>query len=434
MTSRILPATLPKSYRDSTVHGLFGSMGLCAVLSLFLTWSAHAQPVEAANFSSALTTGTPELSFRLRSETMQDDGKPEQGNGLMLRSQLGWRSNTRHGLGVRVLLVSSNKLISEFNDDSSVKTSDYPWTPAKDETDFTEAFVFWNMTEGTALKFGRQKLELDRTRFVGPNEFRQTQRFYQGVSAELAKGQPLNFFIGYFLKERAPDTIERETDFTVFRASYEWLPSHTLLGSAYLHDRKTSSTSTAPSNKIQTVRADGKIATASDYHLKYLAESGIQSPYTNGTIAKTNYLQYGASINAPTHFLGVYQETLGGNGTIGFYNPLGLLHPTQGWADKFNTTPVKGVQDTWLSTGYNWSQWGFQVDYHQFKTAQDLAALGKELDFRLDWRFSKKLFFRAELANYVSDQSCPASAATSSHISNACSIKRFWLNMNYAVW
>ena len=73
---------------------------------------------------------------------MRDDGKPEQGNGLMQRSQLGWRSNTHHGLGFRVLLVSSTQLNSEFNDDSLVKTSDYPWTPAKDETDFTEAFVF----------------------------------------------------------------------------------------------------------------------------------------------------------------------------------------------------------------------------------------------------------------------------------------------------
>jgi hypothetical protein len=39
-----------------------------------------------------------------------------------------------------------------------------------------------------------------------------------------------------------------------------------------------------------------------------------------------------------------------------------------------------------------------------------------------------------ELANYVSDQSCPASAATSTHISNECSMKRVWLNMNYSVW
>ena len=169
----------------------------------------------------------------------------------MQRSQLGWRSNTHHGLGFRVLLMSSTQLNSEFNDDSLVKTSDYPWTPAKDETDFTEAFVFWSMNENSSLKFGRQKLDLDRTRFVGPNELRQTQRFYQGVSAELAKGQPLNVFVGYFLKERGPDTLERETDFTVFRASYEWLPGHTLLGSAYLHDRKTSSSATAPSNKTK---------------------------------------------------------------------------------------------------------------------------------------------------------------------------------------
>ena len=430
----ILTRLQAKPMPGHRLFGLGGWISLFVSVSLLLSGAALAQPKEAADFQSALTTGTPELSIRIRSETMRDDGKPEQGNGLMQRSQLGWRSNSHHGLGFRLLLVSSTQLNSEFNDDSSVKTSDYPWTPAKDETDFTEAFVFWNMTEGTALKFGRQKLDLDRTRFVGPNEFRQTQRFYQGVSGELAKGQPLNVFVGYFLKERGPDTLERETDFTVFRASYEWLPGHTLLGSAYLHDRKTSSSATAPSNKIQTVRADGKIATSSDYHLKYLVESGRQSSYANGTIADTKYLQYGTSINAPTHFLGVYQETLGGNGTIGFYNPLGLLHPTQGWADKFNSTPAKGVQDTWLSTGYNGSQWGFQVDYHQFKTATDLAALGKELDVRLDWRFSKKLLFRAELANYVSDQSCPASAATSTHISHACSMKRVWLNMNYSVW
>lgn len=396
---------------------------------------AQAQTTEQPSFQQAFTTGTPELSFRLRSETMEDDGKPKQGNGLMLRSQLGWRSNTHEGIGLRLLLVSSNKLVSDFNDDGAVLTSDYPWTPAKDVTDFTEAFVFWKLNDAASLKLGRQKLDLDRTRFVGPNEFRQTQRFYQGVSAELRKGQPLNFFVGYFQKERAPDTLQRETEITVLRASYEWQPGHTVLGSAYLHDRK-SSTPVGSSNKIQTLRADGKVAATADYQLKYVLESGRQTPYANGTWGNADYLQYGASMNASDHFVGIYQETLGerkGTGTAGFYNPLGLLHPTQGWADKFNSTPLKGVQDTWLSAGYSWGQWGIQADYHQFKTAQDLAALGKELDLRLDWKFSKQLQFRAELANYMSDQTCPVSAATVA-ISNACSIQRFWLNLNYVAW
>jgi len=133
------------------------------------------------------------------------------------------------------LLVSSNKLVSDFNDDGAVLTSDYPWTPAKDVTDFTEAFVFWKLDDAASLKLGRQKLDLDRTRFVGPNEFRQTQRFYQGASAELRKGQPLNFFVGYFLKERAPDTLQRETEVTVLRASYEWLPRLTTSSSMCLN-------------------------------------------------------------------------------------------------------------------------------------------------------------------------------------------------------
>jgi len=301
-----------------------------AVTLLCAMGPALAQTTEQPSFQQAFTTGTPELSFRLRSETMEDDGKPKQGNGLMLRSQLGWRSNTHEGIGLRLLLVSSNKLVSDFNDDGAVLTSDYPWTPAKDVTDFTEAFVFWKLDDAASLKLGRQKLDLDRTRFVGPNEFRQTQRFYQGVSAELRKGQPLNFFVGYFQKERAPDTLQRETEVTVLRASYEWQPGHTVLGSAYLHDRKAS-TPVGSSNKIQTVRADGKLAATADYQLKYVLESGRQTPYANGTWGTADYLQYGASMNASNHFVGVYQETLGerkGAGTAGFYNPLGLLHPT----------------------------------------------------------------------------------------------------------
>ena len=427
---------LLKPNQASNSRSLLCGMAWGAVTLLCAMGSAQAQTTEQPSFQQAFTTGTPELSFRLRSETMEDDGKPKQGNGLMLRSQLGWRSNTHEGIGLRLLLVSSNKLVSDFNDDGAVLTSDYPWTPAKDVTDFTEAFVFWKLNDAASLKLGRQKLELDRTRFVGPNEFRQTQRFYQGVSAELRKGQPLNFFVGYFQKERAPDTLQRETEVTVLRASYEWQPGHTVLGSAYLHDRK-SSTPVGSSNKIQTVRADGKMAATADYQLKYVLESGRQTPYANGTWGTADYLQYGASMNASDHFVGIYQETLGerkGTGTAGFYNPLGLLHPTQGWADKFNSTPLKGVQDTWLSTGYSWGQWGIQADYHQFKAAQDLAALGKELDLRLDWKFSKQLQFRAELANYMSDRTCPATAAKEDAISNKCSIQRFWLNLNYVVW
>jgi hypothetical protein len=152
-------------------------MGLWAATLICMMLPAQAQTTEQPSFQQAFTTGTPELSFRLRSETMEDDGKPKQGNGLMLRSQWGWRSNTHEGIGLRLLLVSSNKLVSDFNDDGTVTSSDYPWTPAKDVTDFTEAFVFWNLGDAAALKLGRQKLDLYRTRFVGPNEFRQTQRF-----------------------------------------------------------------------------------------------------------------------------------------------------------------------------------------------------------------------------------------------------------------
>jgi hypothetical protein len=79
-------------------------------------------------------------------------------------------------------------------------------------------------------------------------------------------------------------------------------------------------------------------------------------------------------------------EILGGDGTIAFATPLATLHAFQGWADKFLTTPVNGIEDGYLRFAWRPSATGpfesINVSgfYHDFAADAGTADYGDEID------------------------------------------------------
>ncbi|MFN0039002.1 MAG: hypothetical protein ACKVP2_05795 [Burkholderiales bacterium] len=397
------------------------------VALLFTLPPAYAQ--QASGILDAVKSGQPELSFRPRYEWADDDAFAQDARGLTLRTLAGWRTLPYRGFEGRVLLGSSVQLIDDFNDGHNGKTQ-YPFSNTPEETDFTEAYVRWRGVDGLAVTAGRQKLDLDRTRFVGPNEFRQTQRWYNGASATIDRLPAWNFFLAHFVRERGPDTRQRELRLEVARASYEWTAGHTLLGSAYLHDqaRAIPGTSFADlSYRILSLRADGRVPLDTRRTLIYTAEYGEQRPYADGDDRiRAPYTRVALGGTWTDFRFSANYERLGSNsGIYGMQTPLGLLHPSQGWADKFNITPLKGVRDGWVTAGYKFGKWDFYTEVHRFGSDVGDIDYGREVDLRLDWNMRRNLQMRTELADFRAADD-PGNVLTNA--------TRLWMTVFWAIY
>jgi hypothetical protein len=375
-----------------------------AVAALAMIAAAPLQAQPAGSVQQALTSGTPELSLRPRLEWAEDDAAPKTAYGLTMRTLAGWRSADYRGFDAYVLLGSSVQIVDDFNDGRNGKTQ-YPFSNTPEKTDFTEAYLRWRGMEGVSVVAGRQKVVLDRTRFVGPNEFRQTQRWYHGVSATIDALPDTRIYLGHFLRERGPDAGQRELRVEMARADYEWTKGNRLLASAYLHDQVNAIGGTGfadSSYKILSLRADGEVALDAPFSVTYTVERGLQRPYQEGDDRiRAGYTRLSGGLRWERFFFSADYEALGSNGGVyGMQTPLGLLHPSQGWADKFNRTPPEGVQDRWLSAGYTFGQYGIYGEAHSFRSDFGGIDYGDEIDLRFDWNLRKNLQLRNEFSRF----------------------------------
>lgn len=403
-----------------------------SIIFVFIAATGVSLPLHAQQSMSildAVTSGTPELSLRPRLEWAEDDASPDTAYGLTVRTLAGWRTAAYRDFDAYVLLGSSVQLVDDFNDGHNGKTQ-YPFSNTPQKTDFTEAYLRWQGIEGVSVVAGRQKVSLDRTRFVGPNEFRQTQRWYQGVSATIDSLPQTGIYLGHFVRERGPDAYQRSLRVEMARVDYEWANKQTVLASAYLHDQSNAIGGTGfadNSYKILSLRADGIVALDPRFGLTYTVERGMQRPYQDGDDRiRAGYTRLSAGMKWERFFFSADYEALGSNGGIyGMQTPLGLLHPSQGWADKFNRTPQEGVQDRWLSAGYSFNRYALYGEFHKFRSDFGSIDYGDEIDLRFDWNLRNDLQIRTEFSHF------DASGDPRSSLSDA---SRLWLTVTWTVY
>jgi hypothetical protein len=98
---------------------------------------------------------------------------------------------------------------------------------------------------------------------------------------------------------------------------------------------------------------------------------------------------------------------LDGNGVRGFATPLASLHPFQGWADVFLTTPANGIKDANLALAIKpklklgpLSNIVLTGAYHDFKVQRGGGALGSEVDIQISTAITKQLSAMIKFADY----------------------------------
>ena len=87
-----------------------------------------------------------------------------------------------------------------------------------------------------------------------------------------------------------------------------------------------------------------------------------------------------------------------------FQTPLATLHPFQGWADKFTTTPSAGIEDLYLGVSLKLAGWKCQAVWHECEAEATDARYGSELDFIVSRRFWERYEVLAKYADYRADE------------------------------
>lgn len=368
-----------------------------------------ATPLIAAETSSK-TASEAKLLFdaRLRIETVDDAAFIEDAQANTFRVRLGYRTAAHDGWSALIEVEHTSHLFGEdFNSTANGNVA-YPVVVDPDNTELNQAYIQYAPSEATKFMLGRQRVIVDNQRFFGNVGWRQNEQTFDALNVEHRFNNGLNFRYSYldrvqriFGDEHPNQNLARWQLNTHLLSLNHAVGLGTLTGYAHFIDNQTLPLSSHQNIGVRYVaKRDNKDA------LGWLAsaEYAKQSDYANGSNdidADYLLLEGGLVWRANTFKAG--WEQLSGNGSYGFATPFATLHIFNGWADRFLTTPVNGLQDSYLSWNRKFGKLTANVAWHDYQSDRLNIHYGQEWNASLGWAFAPKWNALLKLADYQAD-------------------------------
>jgi hypothetical protein len=258
---------------------------------------------------------------------------------------------------------------------------------------------------GTTVTLGRQRILLDDQRFVGNVGWRQNEQTFDALRIVNKSVNALTIDATYLNQVNRVFGVDSPQgryhgDVVLGNVSYQF-PIGKLTGFGYLLDFDPITNVPAALNPIRVstetygTRFAGE-RPLSRFKLGYVASYAQQRDYGDNPFAFDldyymleligTYRQYSVTLG---------QEVMQGNGIVGFATPLATLHKFQGWADKFLTTPVNGIDDRYVSFGYlvkgvaMLDTVSAAVSYHDYESERLAIDLGTEVNLQLQAKYQR---------------------------------------------
>ncbi|HWQ39222.1 MAG TPA: alginate export family protein [Burkholderiales bacterium] len=399
------------------------------ILSLALSVLANAQ--DAGSLSEALTGGKPILNLRPRLEIVDQDGRPENGHALTLRTLAGWRTGPWRGFGATLEAIDVGRANDSYNDGLNGKNQ-YPVIADPDNTDVNQLYVDYTGAPATVVRAGRQSIKLDNVRFVGNVEFRQVMQVFNGITAENRSLPRTRVYLGYLGRLKTVNTRQHKTDTVLANLRYALSETESVAGFGYFQDQadaiaRAAFSGAAPtdtSNRILGARLDGARPLRAPWKLLYTLEYADQAGYADGDgRIDAHYLRIGAGAQWNQVYARIDRELLASDdGRYAFQTPLGTNHLFQGWADQFLTTPPQGIDDLFFSAGAKAGKAQLLAEYHRFDSDVGGLDFGSEFDFSVAYPLRAKLLGKFEYADYQAGDVAAGSPRD---------IRKIWLTLIY---
>ncbi len=383
-----------------------------ALLSMIVATSIPFS-VSAESVLDAIKSGEGDLNLRYRLETVDQAGLANDAQASTLRAKIGYTTGEYKNISARVELESVLPIGDDTYNNTVNGKSTYPVIADPESTEVNHAYLKYTGLTDTTVVVGRQPLNLDNQRFIGTVGWRQNDQTYDALSLINSSFEDTTIVYAYvnnvnrvFSDKHALGNLETEAN--VLNVSYTGFDVAKLTGYAYLLNVQDAQTL---SSKTFGLRASGKKELSDNAKLLYTAEIATQSDYA-GNIANYDATYYfvepGVSYKGFTAKVGY--EVMAGDGVDSFQTPLATGHAFNGWADKFLTTPVNGLEDLYVSVGYKvkhenpWlDKLAVKAVYHDFGAENGGADYGKEWNLLVKKPFAKNYMAMVKYADYDAD-------------------------------
>jgi alginate export protein len=396
---------------------------------------------DSSGLLGALAQTKPLVDVRLRYEEVEQTGILANAHAETLRARLG--AETGKFLGTTLLAEGEAmvRLDRDYRPDNAIPTyTRYPIVADPENYVLNRLSLTNTSIPQTAITVGRQRIVLDDQRFVGNSGWRQNEVTFDAVRMVNKSVSNLTLDLTFLNKVHRLYGIDSpqgtyKGDSYLANVAYQ-LPLGKLVAFAYLldFDARSGLTGALDPRRASTSTYGGRFTgnwPLGVVKLGYVASYAWQRARDDNPLKfSDNYFLGELSASLGRVKLAAGEEILQGNGTVGFVTPLATLHPFQGWADKFLTTPPNGIKDRYGSVGWTGTRvlgldsLAMNAVYHSFSAERISTDYGSEWDFVVSgkWQHYGAL---VKYANYAVADTTPISIARNT--------TKFWAQLEY-IW
>lgn len=368
---------------------------------------------KALSFTEALKKGKLAVNLRYRFEYVTDDTTvvtDKDARASTLRTALSYQSQPFHGFAGLVEFENVSVLGENlFNNRGAGRlfngVTDRPAVADPKLTEVNQVYVELTAIPNTVIHAGREEILLDNMRFVGNVGWRQNHQSFDSVSVINKSISKTTVTYSHLFTARRVFGDSKPMNSNLFNVSVQPVKSVKLTAYAYLLDYDHPSDFGLTSNTFG-FRFSGSRSLAKGWNALYDFEYAKQldGGNTPHTIDEDYYRLEGGAEKEGCFTFKAGREVLGGSPATGqFSTPLATLHTWNGWADKFLSTPVNGLKDTYVSLGSNPKKFGLNGIFHWFRSQTGSMDYGKEVNLLITYTSPWKQVFAFKTALYRAD-------------------------------
>ncbi len=385
---------------------------LAVLLATMGIANAQDSPDSAGNWLGPVGGAMGETKYiidtRLRSEIVDQTPLAEDASALTLRARLGFETGKAWETALLVEGEFVESLDDDYRGDNSVATmTAYPVVADPETREVNRLQLVNTFIPGTTVTLGRQRINLDDQRFIGNVGWRQNEQTFDALRVVNRSIAPLTVDVTYLNQvnrvfgKDSPQGRYYGKGYLA-NAAYQ-TPIGRVTGFGYVMDfDPLTFVPAAPaldparvSTATYGVRLTGE-RPLSRIKVAYIASYATQDDYGSNPLVFSNDYYLGELTGTYRQFsVGAGYESLGGTGIAGFAAPLGTLHRFQGWADKFLTTPVNGLEDHYATAGLLMKGVGMldtlaaNVVFHDYASERLAIDYGDEIDLQVQARWGR---------------------------------------------
>ncbi|MDH7944054.1 uroporphyrinogen-III C-methyltransferase [Pseudohongiella sp. SYSU M77423] len=381
-----------------------------AAAMMLTTAPALAGAADSDSVAEALAQGSTSISFRARSEQVDDDALPRDAVANTLRTRLTYRSGSWQSLS---LLVEVDN-VSYLGDDSFNNTRNgmimRPVIVDPDGTDLNQAALRLERDRLTVTA-GRQRLLRENQRMIGGVGWRQNEQTYDAIDVAYKPAEQVQLNYAWvddtqriFGPESGVPAASLDSDHHILNA--RWTVSPAIDVAAY-HIALDFDDAAALSSATTGLIVSGAFDARENLRLDYRAEVAQQTDAANNPASfDVNYHHAGLGLTHAGWRIGWAHESLGADSSAGvaMQTPLATLHAFQGWADKFLTTPTAGMRDNQFSVSGVVAGFALQLHHHDYQADVSGLDYGKEWNIQLGRAIGPRYTLTAKYARYTAEQ------------------------------